>query len=108
MVPSGRNQDTDAILERLADQLGLRIHYRHNGKAELVGPDGEAVPTFREDYPYPTKLRRRAYEKEKRALQIELLKLQRSVRSGRTGWSSCSRAGTRRARAARSSASPRT
>jgi polyphosphate kinase 2 len=65
----------------MGDQLGLRIHYRHNGKAELVGPDGEAVQTFREDYPYPTKLRRRAYEKEKRALQIELLKLQRSVRS---------------------------
>ena len=81
MVPSGRNRDADAILERLADQLGLSIHYRRGGKAELLGPDGKMVPTFREDYPYPKKLRRRRYEKEKRALQIELLKLQRSVRS---------------------------
>jgi polyphosphate kinase len=81
VAPSGRNQEADAVLQRLADQLGLRIHYRRGGKAELVGPDGKTVPTFREDYPYPKKLRRRRYEREKRALQIELLKLQRSVRS---------------------------
>ena len=80
-MPSGRNRDADAILERLADQLDLTIHYRHSGKAELLGPDGKIVPTFREDYPYPKKLRRRRYEKEKRALQIELLKLQHAVRS---------------------------
>jgi len=81
VAPSGRNQEADAVLKRLARQLGLRIHYRHNGKAELVGPDGDAVPTFREDYPYSKKLRRRRYEKQKRALQIEMLKLQRAVRS---------------------------
>ena len=80
-MPSGRNRDADAILERLADQLGLRIHYKRNGKAELLGPDGKPVRTFREDYPYRKKLRRRPYEKQKRALQIEMLKLQRSVRS---------------------------
>jgi polyphosphate kinase len=82
-VPSGRNRDADAILERLADQLGLRIQYKKNGKAALVSPDDEIVQTWREDYPYVRRLRPRKYEKEKRSLQIELLKLQHSVRSQR-------------------------
>jgi polyphosphate kinase len=80
-VLAHRNRDDEAILERLADQLGLRIQYKKNGKAALVGPDDEVVPTWREDYPYARKLRRRKYEKLKRSLQIELLKLQRSVRA---------------------------
>jgi polyphosphate kinase len=80
-VLGGRDRDADAILERLADQLGLRIQSRKNGKTELVSPDDEAVQTWREDYPYAKLLRRSRYEKEKRALQIELLKLQRSVSS---------------------------
>jgi polyphosphate kinase len=81
-VLGGRNRDTDAILERLADQLGLRIQYKKKtGRAELVSRDDEVVQTWREDYPYATRLRQSRYEKEKRLLQIELLKLQRSVRS---------------------------
>ncbi len=78
-MPSGGSRD--GILERLADQLGLRIRFMRNGKVDLVGPDDRAVQTWREDYPYARKLRRRTYEREKRSLQIELLKLQRSVRS---------------------------
>jgi polyphosphate kinase 2 len=80
-VPSGNSRNTDAILERLADQLGLRIRYKGHDKAALVGPDGNTVHTWREDYPYARKLRRRKYEKEKRSLQIELLKMQRAVQS---------------------------
>jgi polyphosphate kinase len=80
-VLSGRDRDAYAILERLADQIGLRIQYQKNGKAELVSPDDETVQTWREDYPYAKLMRRRRYETEKRLLQIELLKLQRSVRS---------------------------
>jgi polyphosphate kinase len=80
-VPTDHSRDADGVLERLADQLGLRIQYRKNGQATLVGPDGNLVPTWREDYPYAKKLRRRKYEKLKRLLQIELLKLQRSVRA---------------------------
>jgi len=79
-VLGARDRDADAILERLADQLGLRIQYK-NGKGELVSSDDEVVQTWREDYPYAKRMRRRRYEKEKRLLQIELLKLQRSVRS---------------------------
>jgi polyphosphate kinase len=80
-VPTDRNREADEVLQRLADQLGLHIQYRKNGKAELVGPDDKLVPTWREDYPYAKKLRRHKYEKLKRSLQIELLKLQRSVRA---------------------------
>jgi polyphosphate kinase len=80
-VLGGRNPDADAILERLADQLGLRIRYKKNGKADLVSTEDKSVQTWREDYPYSRLMRRRRYEKEKRLLQIELLKLQRSVRT---------------------------
>jgi polyphosphate kinase len=83
-VPSGTgDREADAILARLADQLNLRIRYKKRGKPVLVGPDGVAVQTWREDYPYDKRLRRRQYETVKRSLQIELLKLQRSVRSRR-------------------------
>jgi len=80
-VLGARDRDADAILERLADQLGLRIEYKKNGNVALVSPDDEIVQTWREDYPYTRLMRPRRYEKEKRLLQIELLKLQRSVRS---------------------------
>jgi polyphosphate kinase len=68
------------VLDRLADQLGLRIRYSGDGKAELVQPDGARATTWREDYPYDKRLRRKPYESVKRSLQIELLKLQRSVK----------------------------
>ena len=68
------------MLDRLADQLGLRIRYSGNGKAELVRPDGARAKTWREDYPYDQRLPRKPYESVKRSLQIELLKLQRSVK----------------------------
>jgi polyphosphate kinase len=77
----GTDRKSDWVLQRLADQLGLRIRRERNGKVDLVGLNGEAVQTWREGYPYARKLGRRTYEKEKRSLQIELLKLQRWVRS---------------------------
>ncbi|MFJ7412469.1 hypothetical protein ACIQWZ_16880 [Streptomyces sp. NPDC098077] len=46
----------------------------------LVTPEGRARDAWREDYPYDRKLRRRDYDKAKRALQIELLKLQHWVK----------------------------
>ncbi|MGY1690452.1 polyphosphate kinase 2 [Geodermatophilus sp. SYSU D01105] len=42
----------------------------------LFGPDGQLVETWREGYPYDEKLPRREYEREKRRLQIQLLRLQ--------------------------------
>jgi polyphosphate kinase 2 len=80
-VPREHDRVADATLERLADRLGLRIRYAKDGKASLVAADGSAIQTWREGYPYARRLRRRQYEKVKRLLQIELLKLQRSVRA---------------------------
>jgi polyphosphate kinase len=74
----------DEVLYRLADQLGLRIRCSGSEKAALVGPDGAKVKTWREDYPYDRRLRRRQYEEVKRLLQIELLKLQHSVKEMRS------------------------
>jgi polyphosphate kinase 2 len=42
--------------------------------------DGRPVDTWREDYPYDERLARDIYEREKRLLQIELLKLQNWVK----------------------------
>jgi polyphosphate kinase 2 len=81
-VPSRRqDSEADAVLERLAEQLGMRVRYKKDGAAALVSRDGRPVDTWREDYPYSKKLHRRHYEEAKRALQIELLKLQRSVKA---------------------------
>ncbi|MGK5114824.1 polyphosphate kinase 2 [Geodermatophilus sp. CPCC 205506] len=43
---------------------------------ELYGPDGRRVDTWREGYPYAERMPRREYEREKRRLQIQLLRLQ--------------------------------
>ncbi|OHU61266.1 polyphosphate kinase 2 [Mycobacteroides chelonae] len=49
----------------------------------LIAPDGVAVDTWRENYPYEERMSRHQYELEKRLLQIELLKLQNwSKRTG--------------------------
>ena len=47
----------------------------------LIGPDGREVQTWRVGYPYDERVRRHDYELRKRVLQIELLKLQRWVKS---------------------------
>ncbi|HWB36763.1 MAG TPA: polyphosphate kinase 2, partial [Rugosimonospora sp.] len=45
----------------------------------LVAHDGRPVDTWREDYPYDERMHRDEYERVKRLLQIELLKLQNHV-----------------------------
>jgi polyphosphate kinase len=67
------------LLDELAGQLGLRVE-RSAKKTALVRPDGTVIETWREDYPYPRRLGRRTYAEEKRALQVELLKLQRWIK----------------------------
>ena len=71
----------------------------------LLGPDGRPVDTWREGYPYDERLSRLEYERTKRLLQIELLKLQNWVKDTGLRLSSSSRAGTPPARAAPSNAS---
>ncbi|WP_040493340.1 polyphosphate kinase 2 [Ilumatobacter nonamiensis] len=42
----------------------------------LIGPDGLPLKTWQEGYPYEERMTREEYERDKRALQIELLKAQ--------------------------------
>ncbi|MFD3579432.1 polyphosphate kinase 2 [Streptomyces sp. NPDC058644] len=59
---------------------GLSVDEARPERPVLLDGQGEPLQTWRENYPYAEKLRRKAYERQKRILQIELLKLQRSVR----------------------------
>ncbi|MGO8956031.1 MAG: polyphosphate kinase 2 [Streptosporangiaceae bacterium] len=67
------------MLDELAAQLGLRIQRTKNDP--LVCRNGVPVATWREDYPYNQLLSRKRYQKVKRGLQIELLKLQHSIKA---------------------------
>ena len=55
---------------------GYTVRGSKDEDPELIGPDGSAVETWREDYPYDALLERDAYEEEKYQLQVELLKFQ--------------------------------
>ena len=46
----------------------------------LIYPDGQPVETWREDYPYDERPPRHEYEHIKRLLQIELVKMQNSIK----------------------------
>ncbi|MGC4814891.1 polyphosphate kinase 2 [Micromonospora sp. DT228] len=48
----------------------------HDDDPVLLRPDGTPVETWREDYPYDERMDRDEYDRDKRLLQIELLKLQ--------------------------------
>jgi polyphosphate kinase 2 len=69
------------LFEDLAGQLGLRVGYRDCGAAQLTRPDGSVAETWREGYPYTRRLGGKEYSTAKRLLQIELLKLQRWVKT---------------------------
>ena len=73
--------DTSALLDRLAAELGLIVTCKKNGRTALIRVDGAGVAPWREHYPYDQRMARKAYEAAKRSLQIELLKLQRSVKA---------------------------
>ncbi|GAA3210316.1 polyphosphate kinase 2 [Dactylosporangium siamense] len=47
----------------------------------LLRKDGRPIDTWREDYPYDERLTRDEYDRTKRLLQIELLKLQNTLKS---------------------------
>ncbi len=66
----------DRIPDDLAELEGLIVDDDADGDPVLMRPDGSPVDTWREDYPYDTRLSREEYERQKRLLQIELLKLQ--------------------------------
>ncbi|WP_238017210.1 polyphosphate kinase 2 [Dactylosporangium sp. AC04546] len=47
----------------------------------LLRKDGQPVDTWREDYPYDKRMTRDEYDRVKRLLQIELLKLQNTIKA---------------------------
>ncbi|MFE6529837.1 polyphosphate kinase 2 [Streptomyces rochei] len=70
--------DGDAGGQELLD--GLVVNERRPERPVLLNADGSHIETWRENYPYDRKVRRAEYERHKRVLQIELLKMQRWVK----------------------------
>jgi polyphosphate kinase len=59
-----------------ADLSKLRVDDSDDDDPVLLLPDGSPLDTWRENYPYDQRMSREEYERSKRLLQIELLKLQ--------------------------------
>ncbi|MEU8134212.1 polyphosphate kinase 2 [Streptodolium elevatio] len=59
---------------------GLTVDDSRPEQPVLLDEAGRPLRTWRENYPYRSKVRRAEYERHKRMLQIELLKLQRWVK----------------------------
>ena len=60
----------------LVQELGFRVVDEEDDDPVLLRADGTPVDTWREGYPYGERLPREIYDRDKRLLQIELLKLQ--------------------------------
>ena len=73
IISSLQDLDDDAIERRGLTATGT---WDEVDDPVLIGPEGTPIDTFREGYPYTTRLSRREYELQKRLLQIELLKMQ--------------------------------
>ena len=71
-LPSPGSQDP----ADLAVLAGLIVEDTDDDDPVLLWPDGRPVDTWREEYPYDERLPRDDYERDKRLLQIELVKLQ--------------------------------
>ncbi len=72
--------DLDALA---TDDHGYTVNDEDDDDPVLLDRNGNAIETWRERYPYDSRMPRPQYEREKRQLQIELLKLQKwSKRTG--------------------------
>ncbi|MGW0774057.1 polyphosphate kinase 2 [Streptomyces sp. NPDC002835] len=74
----------DDATERAADGQklldGMTVDARRPEHPVLLDEDGRPIKTWRQNYPYERKVPRAEYERQKRVLQIEMLKLQRWVK----------------------------
>ncbi|MFF9060997.1 polyphosphate kinase 2 [Streptomyces sp. NPDC014882] len=70
--------DREEIEARLLD--GLTVDDRRPEQPILLDEAREPITTWRENYPYDRKVTRKDYERRKRVLQIELLKLQHWIK----------------------------
>ena len=64
------NKDDELPMIDLAQTEGWVVDDTDEDDPVLLMPDGTAIQTWRENYPYDERLSRDDYEKEKRALQI--------------------------------------
>jgi polyphosphate kinase len=71
----GRTIQADDLLDSL-EELEIEVDADEIGEPVLLDANGQPVETWREDYPYDERMTRREYDRTKRLLQIELLKLQ--------------------------------
>ncbi|MET9591666.1 polyphosphate kinase 2 [Streptomyces sp. NPDC006516] len=67
--------ERDEVEKQLLD--GLTVDTSRPEQPILLDEAGRPIKTWRENYPYDRKIRRQEYERIKRILQIEMLKLQR-------------------------------
>jgi polyphosphate kinase 2 len=72
------DETMDDLLRRFN---GYRVDDDGDDDPVLVDPDGQLIQTWREGYPYPERMPRDEYDRTKRLLQIELLKLQKWVKA---------------------------
>ncbi len=70
-----KNLNLREYIDNLQEK-GYRIGGAAGEDPVLIAPDGSAVETWREDYPYDELMDRDTYEEEKYLLQVELLKFQ--------------------------------
>ncbi|MFI9613366.1 polyphosphate kinase 2 [Streptomyces sp. NPDC052023] len=77
-APSTNGTGSDTPEQELLD--GLRVDEQRPERPILLNEDGSPVDTWRDNHPYDHKVRRADYERQKRILQIELLKMQRWVK----------------------------
>jgi polyphosphate kinase 2 len=76
------NDDERSTSSRLLERLNdYRVLDDDDDDPVLVTRDGQPVDTWREGYPYPERMERPDYERQKRLLQIELLKLQKWIKA---------------------------
>ncbi|WP_338749022.1 polyphosphate kinase 2 [Janibacter alittae] len=68
-------QNLREYIDRLVAE-GYTVRDDQGDDPQLIAPDGKAVETWRENYPYETLMTRNDYDVEKYLLQIELLKFQ--------------------------------
>jgi polyphosphate kinase 2 len=78
MVEQTVESTSSSLLRRLGD---YRVIDDETDDPVLLTKDGEPVDTWREGYPYQDRMDRSDYEREKRLLQIELLKLQNWIKA---------------------------
>lgn len=71
--------DADDLFDSL-DDLEIDVLIDDDGEPTLLDAEGNPIETWREGYPYDKRMTRLEYERTKRLLQIELLKLQSWVK----------------------------